>query len=928
MTPERWQMVRGILQSAMELRPEERAVYLDRECGSDPSLRKDVDEYLSIEGKLDPNFLESPAAAQVELPGRSLASASILAAGTRFGNYELRALLGAGGMGQVYRARDVSLKREVAIKIIPHFYASDAGRLHRFKQEAEATAALNHPNILTIYQVGKHDETFYIVEELLQGGTLRERLKAGPLPVRTATDHGVQIASGLAAAHERGIIHRDLKPENIFVTKDGRIKILDFGLAKLVEHRRDHRAEDEKTKSATTQWSEPGLALGTTAYMSPEQVRGKQVDHRSDIFAFGAVLYEMLTGRLAFAKETSAETMTAILNEDPLAFSQSGQNIPPGMQRVIQRCLEKHPDQRFQSASDLAFALEALSESGSGPAVAVAQRSDLGWRRIVAGGVVIAAAALVAWWWMPPPVPLVESVTQLTAGPLPKSNLVTDGSRIYFNEGIRDGVRLAQVSASGGPTSPIETKLAAPDISAVTQDGSTLVVKVWSWEGNSCSLWSVPLPSGEPRRLGSDTVFSASVFPDGRLVFSTGKEIIVSDSDRSNPRKLVSFRGRVGIYGVSPDGRRILLAADSKGDEDFNVVEIGADGEGLRTVGKENSDECCYTWSSDGRYLIYSSKIGTRWDLWALPTRWGIFRRSRAPVRLTIGPQSYPQGAIPSRDGKQIFAVASRQRGEAVRYDMGTHQLVPLLSGISATDVTYSTDGTRVAYATYPDHSLWRSRSDGSERMQLTHPPIEVFEPFISPDGTKVVFDNETDDSLSIVDMNGGPVRKILEHGGSARWSPDGSSIVANVWSPGDPDVSVRIVEVSTGKAFDIPSSRGLGGPFWLDQVTLGADQSLKKLLIFDLRTKKWTDLLTGNFDNWISSPDGKYVYFASGGAEPSIQRIRVADRHVETITSLKDFPRVMNFGLPQLRVAPDGSPTLTRDVDPQQIYALNIRWP
>jgi serine/threonine protein kinase len=436
MTPERWQMVRGILQSAMELRPAERAAYLDRECSSDPTLRRDVDEMLSLEGKLDPGFLESPAAARVELPGQSFANASILAAGTRLGNYELRALLGAGGMGQVYRARDVSLKREVAIKIIPHFYASDAARLHRFKQEAEATAALNHPNILTIYQVGQHDETFYIVEELLQGETLRERLKAGPLPVRTATDYSVQIARGLAAAHERGIIHRDLKPENIFVTKDGRIKILDFGLAKLVEHPRDHRAEDEKTKSATTQWTEPGLALGTAAYMSPEQVRGKQVDHRSDIFAFGAVLYEMLIGRLAFAKETSAETMTAILNEDPPSLSQSERNFPLGIQKVIQRCMEKHTEQRFQSASDLAFALEALSESGSGPAVAIAQRSYLRWLWAAAGVMGVLAALLYAWWRIPPAVPVVESVKELTGSPQPKSDLVTDGSRIYFNEGM------------------------------------------------------------------------------------------------------------------------------------------------------------------------------------------------------------------------------------------------------------------------------------------------------------------------------------------------------------------------------------------------------------------------------------------------------------------------------------------------------------
>jgi serine/threonine protein kinase/Tol biopolymer transport system component len=928
MTPERWQMVRDILQSAMELRPAERAVYLDRECASDPSLRKDVGEMLSIEGKLDPGFLESPAAAQVELPGRSFASASILAAGTRLGNYELRALLGAGGMGQVYRARDLLLKREVAIKIIPNFYSSDPDRLHRFKQEAEATAALNHPNILTVYQVGEHHETFYIVAELLQGETLRERLRTGPLPVRNATDYGVQITRGLAAAHESGIIHRDIKPENIFVTKDGRIKILDFGLAKLVEHRRDHRADEEKPKSGTTQWTEPGLALGTTAYMSPEQVRGSRIDHRSDIFAFGAVLYEMLTGRLAFAKPTAAETMTAILNEDPPALSQSGQNLPPGMQRLIQRCLEKQPEQRFQSASDLAFALEALSESVSGPAVAVAERSRPRWLWTAAGVLGALAVLLYGWWRIPPAIPVVESVAQLTGNPHPKSNLFTDGARIYFNEGWRN-VKIAQVSVTGGPMVPIETKLADPYISGVARDGSALLAFIYDAD-NSSHLWSIPLPAGEPRRLGSAAVQSADVFPDGRLVLSAGQEdVLVAENNGSNPRKLVSFPGKVtGVIAVSPDGGRVLLAVAATGDNKYDTWEITADGSGLREIRKGSPDECCFSWGWDGRYLLYSARAGPRWDLWAFPLRRGLFRRSKEPIRLTNGPQSYSQGALLSRDGRQIFAVASRERGELVRYDMESHQLLPLLSGISATDATYSKDGKWVAFSTYPDHALWRSRSDGSERMQLTFPPMEVWEPFISPDGTKVVFDNMSDNSIGIVDMTGGPPKKIVEKGDSARWSPDGRSLVFDTKRSDGVDLALGIVEVSTGKVSEVPSSKDKGGAFWLDQETLGADENLKKLLLFDLRTKKWTDLVAGDFENWINSPDGKYVYFAAGGPESSVQRIRVADRHVETITSLKDFPRVMNFGLPQLRVAPDGSPTLTRDVDPQQVYALNVRWP
>jgi serine/threonine protein kinase len=294
-----------------------------------------------------------------------------LTAGAKLDGYEVVGLLGAGGMGEVYRARDPALKREVAIKILPSFVSQDPDRLHRFEQEAQAAAALNHPNILAVYRFSVFEDAPYLVSELLEGGTLRQLLQRGPLPVRKAIDYAVQIAHGLAAAHEQGIVHRDLKPENLFVTKDGRIKILDFGLAKLMQSQPD----SDGSATALTARTDPGMVMGTAGYMSPEQVRGKAVDHRTDIFAFGAVLYEMLTGTRAFHRSTSAETMTAILNDDPPAISQLVPTTPPGLQRVVLRCLEKNPEQRFHSASDLAFALEALSESGSVPAIAVSGAS-------------------------------------------------------------------------------------------------------------------------------------------------------------------------------------------------------------------------------------------------------------------------------------------------------------------------------------------------------------------------------------------------------------------------------------------------------------------------------------------------------------------------------------------------------------------------
>ena len=317
-----------------------------------------------------------------------------LAAGTKLDSYEVLGLLGVGGMGEVYRARDVVLKRDVAIKVLPSFVSRDPDRLHRFEQEAQAAAALNHPNILAVYQFGVFDGAPYLVSELLEGSTLRQVLQRGPPPVRKTIDYAVQIAHGLAAAHEQGIVHRDLKPENLFVTKDGRIKILDFGLAKLMQTQPDSDAP------TMTRGTDPGMLMGTAGYMSPEQVRGKAVDHRTDIFAFGAILYEMLTGTRAFHRPTSAETMSAILNDDPPAISQLVQTTPPGLQRVVHRCLEKNPEQRFHSASDLSFALEALPESDRVPAVAASGAP--GQRRrskvlIWSGGVVavltLAAAA-------------------------------------------------------------------------------------------------------------------------------------------------------------------------------------------------------------------------------------------------------------------------------------------------------------------------------------------------------------------------------------------------------------------------------------------------------------------------------------------------------------------------------------------------------
>jgi len=378
MTPERWRQVKAVLDNVLEIAPPERDAFLDQACDGDQELRQEVESLLAAGDEGCSSFLQSPPVMR-------------LGKGTRVGDYEIQSLLGAGGMGEVYRARDLRLRRDVAIKVLPAFVSSDPDRLRRFEQEATAAAALNHPNILAVYQMGTHEGAPYLVSELLEGETLREQIRRGRLAVRKAIDNAVQIARGLAAAHEKGIVHRDLKPENLFATKDGRVKILDFGLAKLMQP----QPTSEHGARTPAEGTEAGVVMGTVGYMPPEQVRGQAADHRSDIFAFGTILYEMLSGKRAFQKPTSPETMTAILNEDPSDISQVVPNLPPALQRVVHRCLEKDPEQRFQSSSDLAFALETLSDSGGSalPATAAKTPASAGTRLILFAG--IAAALLL-----------------------------------------------------------------------------------------------------------------------------------------------------------------------------------------------------------------------------------------------------------------------------------------------------------------------------------------------------------------------------------------------------------------------------------------------------------------------------------------------------------------------------------------------------
>jgi WD40 repeat protein len=399
----------------------------------------------------------------------------------------------------------------------------------------------------------------------------------------------------------------------------------------------------------------------------------------------------------------------------------------------------------------------------------------------------------------------------------------------------------------------------------------------------------------------------------------------IADQNGTNPRKLLSLPGLVGDVSVSPSGRRIILSQEQAGNR--SLFEVTTDGTNLREIRKLAEGEGGFRWTGDEKYVVYQSGGGQRSDIWLLPMQSGLLRRPGTPIRLTNGPLPY-SFPYPSRDAKQVFVFGTKQRGEFVRFDLKSHQFVPLFPGISATDVTFSRDGAWLAYATYPDHNIWRSRSDGTDRMQLTYPPIDARFPAISPDGKRVSF-NTGNGGLYLIGMDGGTPEKIDDNGIDATWSPDGNYLYFQSSSSGR---GGELIDLRTGKKSAVPSSAHIWA-VWLDQDTLiGGNEKFTNFITFSFKSGKWTDFAPGGLSepvmDYMPSPDYKYLYFTTRGAEPKAMRFRVSDQRLGTITSLKGFHWAVNNGLTQINVAPDGSPIFTRDTGYQEIYALNIRWP
>jgi dipeptidyl aminopeptidase/acylaminoacyl peptidase len=532
-----------------------------------------------------------------------------LAAGTKLGPYEILGSIGAGGMGEVYKAKDPRLGREVAVKVLPASFSDDPDRLRRFEQEARAAGVLNHPNITAVYDIGTNadDGSPYVVQELLEGETLRSILSGGRLSPRKAVDYSLQVAHGLAAAHEKGIVHRDLKPENLFVTRDGRVKILDFGLAKLTQ---TEGASAGVTNLPTeTRGTEPGVVMGTLGYMSPEQVRGKPADARSDIFSFGAILYEMLSGKRAFHGDSAADTMSAILREDPPDLSVTNQAISPGLDRIVRHCLEKNPEQRFHSAHDLAFDIEALSGTSGSPAAAAIRPTARAGRRakLLASAVAALAIALLAFWAgrRSSPAPQARAATpvhrRLTfrRGNVLFARLTPDGQNVVYSAAWGEQPAEIYLSRIGSPeTRPLGITDAS--LLSVSPSGELAILQkksnLFGVVGRG-TLARVPLAGGTPRQV-LENVFNADWAPDGASLAVVreveGKTVL------EYPIGKRLHAGDIAIPRVSPDGKTVAFI------EEPNLAVVGATGN-PRTLTRGFLYIDSLAWHPSGREIWFAA---------------------------------------------------------------------------------------------------------------------------------------------------------------------------------------------------------------------------------------------------------------------------------------------------------------------------------
>jgi eukaryotic-like serine/threonine-protein kinase len=739
-----------------------------------------------------------------------------LPAGTRLGPYEILSPLGSGGMGEVYRARDPRLNRDVAIKVLPSAYSRTPERLRRFEQEARAAGTLNHPNILAVYDVGTYEESPYLVTELLEGGTLRERLLNGPLPPRKAVEAGIQIAHGLAAAHEKGIVHRDLKPENIFLCRDGRVKILDFGLAKLIAG----DADLATTKTSLEHQTEAGVVMGTAAYMSPEQVRGQNADTRSDVFSFGVVLHEMLSGTKPFTGSSAADIASAILHFDPPEFAIG---ISPGLDRIVRHCLEKNPEQRFQSARDLAFQLESLS-STTESSRAIPLNRKLGARVFWAALALLAlaAATLSGWWWHRRAQSKSDFVRfeRLTdfAGLEESPALSPDGKSVAFVSDFSGSRQIWIRLLAGGPPLQITRDTGDHLEPRWSPDSAALIYYTPPSEGaQDGTLWEVPALGGPPRRLAA-SVSGADISHDGtRIAFfrlnNRQVELVTADRGGADERVVTRFAPGFGYRYPrwAPDDKTIAYVHSLENWND-DVYSAPASGGEPRLITQDRTLNGGLAWLPDGSGIVYSSARGS--TLLYLPTMhlWLTPATGGQPHQLTFGdsgdesPDIDPNWRVVSSRKHMEFDIwkvpVTGDPAENVSHAMRiTHQ-----TGQVQTP-TLGADDRQVAYLSDSGGhgNIWIYQLEKGLSRQLTFEKSEdttLGVPIWSPDGNYITFaiTRSRANQARVVEYwlvrpDGGGLRKVIDEGAWSTWSGDSRWLYYSESSPARSTGSFRLVK-------------------------------------------------------------------------------------------------------------------------------------
>ena len=800
MTPERWRQITGVFHETLARDPAARDAFLVDACAGDRALRDEIESMLAAHASAgDGGAIPAIGVPSIDVP------AALLPAGSAVGPYRVDRLIGAGGMGQVYSARDERIGRDVAIKVLPAECAADRERLRRFEQEARASGALNHPNVLTLYDIGTADGRPYLVMELLDGETLRDRLARGALAPNRSCEIAAAIARGLAAAHTKGIVHRDLKPENVMIARDGRVKVLDFGIAKL----RARGAAPEAPTAEAAHRTGADVVLGTTAYMAPEQVRGRDVDERADLFALGIILFELLSGKRPFDRDSRADTMAAILNDDPPRLGLAA--AAPALERIVQRCLEKDPDARFQSARDLAFALEtstaATPMAGGAPS---SRRID--WRIAAAAAVVVIAVAIV-WAWRVRPVsePAAMQLARFTLSPPARTRFLgppaisPDGTLVVFTAGegpvaqrrlfIRrlDQVAAAPLPGTEGGNQPFfspdgvsigfwaDDKLKTTRVDAATAPAVVCSVPLflggaWLTDGTivfgsvNHGLQRVAAAGGEPRTLttagpGELDHHAPKMLPGGRTLLVTvherGDRFHIDKLDlESGARRTIVAGGFDPV--VSPSGYIVYVAERALFAARFDAVRaivVGSAVKLLDGVGSFDAEGAGYfALSATGTMVMRPEPAPPRRAIvWA--------DRTGAATEIPLEHRSYWTPRLSPDATRFAVVVDERGRRDIWIYRFDTKAFTPLTFEGDNWSPAWSPDGTRIAYL---------SRRDGARRL--------MSQPLDGNGGAETLLTSETDDLLP------------------GAWSVDGQSLLF-VDQPATSDSSLSVLPIRSRRA-------------------------------------------------------------------------------------------------------------------------------